>query len=211
MAQAPPQQQPSHARLVAAAVAVLATAMTAEASVKALRALFRSAGIGGAALTAAVTLVMSWIPGLMEGTGPATRWAVRTNDLKRAEFLIAASRRMQAAADAAKSRNEPVRDAVAAALATERRYLAMHAAASDQRVAVASRVDGMAEAHGDLLGWQAVKDARCSPGCRSASGKNFRAGQPPVIEGHPSYPGAVHGATCRCVPVPPFKGAQVLR
>jgi hypothetical protein len=68
----------------------------------------------------------------------------------------------------------------------------------------------MAAVHGNLLGWQATKDPKCTPGCAFSSGKNFRADRPPIVEGHPSYPGAVHGSSCRCVPVAPFKGAKVL-
>jgi hypothetical protein len=177
--------------------------------VAALRALFRSAGIGTAALSAVTALILSWVPDVMEGTGPATHWAVRTNAMRRAQFFVAACRRVQAAAVDARSKGEPVKDAILDAIATERRYLAMHAGACSQRVAAASRVDGMAATYGNLLGWQAVKDPKCSPGCARASGQNFRADRPPIVEGHPSYPGAVH-PSCRCIPVRPFRDAPVL-
>jgi hypothetical protein len=68
----------------------------------------------------------------------------------------------------------------------------------------------MAALHGNLLGWQAMRDAKCTPGCVAASGSNFHADRPPIVEGHPAYPGMVHRATCRCIPVAPFPGARVL-
>jgi hypothetical protein len=167
------------------------------------------AGISYLALAAVAWLVLSWPPDVIEGTGPAQRWAVRTNTFRRAAFFLNACRRVQAAIVAARSHGQPVKAAILAAITAERRFMAQHIEASHQRVAAASRVDGMASMYGDLLGWQAVRDRRCSPGCARASGKNFRADRPPMIEGHPSLPGAVHNH-CRCYPVPPFKGARVL-
>jgi hypothetical protein len=191
-------------------VAALAAYGTAKALSAALRAPFRAAGISAAALSAVAALAVSWPHERLEGTGPAQRWAIRLNYLRRAQFVLSAARRVHAAIVTARSQDEPVRGAVRDALATEKRYLGLHVAASAQRVRAASAVDGMAAIHGNLLGWQAVTDARCTPGCAAASGKNFRADRPPVIEGHRAYPGMVHGATCRCRPVPPFKGAEVL-
>lgn len=211
-AQAPPQQRqqkPTQSQLVAAVIAALASAVTVAALVAALRGLFRAAGIGAAALTAVAGLILSWPQDVMEGTGPATRWAVRTNAMRRAQFFLAACKRVQGAVTEARSHGEPLRAAIADAIAAERRYMAMHIGACSQRITAASRVDGMAAVHGNLLGWQAVKDARCSPGCAKASGKNFRADRPPMIEGHPSYPGAVH-PSCRCIPVRAFRDAPVL-
>lgn len=204
-----PPAAPSDAVLIAAVIAALGTALTAVAVMSALRRLLSAAGVGYLALAACAELVMSWPQDVLEGTGPATRWAVRTNLHRRAAFFLAACRRVQAAVTDARSRREPVRAAVLDAIGTERRYLAMHVTACQQRVTAASRVDGMAAEHGNLLGWLAVKDRRCSPGCSRASGRNFRADHPPVIEGHPSYPGTVHNS-CRCIPVRPFRGAPVL-
>jgi hypothetical protein len=209
---APPQQQapPSDDHLIALTVAALATYWTAQALMSALRAPFKAAGISGQALSAATALVLSWPQEAMEGTGPAQRWAVRANLVRRAGFLLNAGRRVQAALIAARSQNLPARGAIAGALAAEKRYLAQHVAASTGRVAAATAVDGMAAVHGNLLGWQALKDKRCTPGCAAASGRNFRADRPPVVEGYPAYPGTVHGATCRCRPVAPFRGAALL-
>lgn len=214
--QAPPAQQQQAQQpqdddgLIAAIVAALAAYWTVKALSRALRAPFRAAGIGGAALSAVAALVSSWPHDAMEGTGPAQRWAIRANLVRRASFFLNAARRVQRAIVAARSQDQPVMAAIADALTAEKRFMGQHITASAQRVRAAAAVDGMASVHGNLLGWQAVKDARCTPGCAKASGSNFRADRPPVIEGHPAYPGMVHGASCRCIPVPPFKGAEVL-
>lgn len=213
-AQAPPQQPqqqpPGDHDLTAAIIAALGAYFTAEALTRALRAPFKAAGIGGAALAAVASLVASWPHEVMEGTGPATRWAVRANLSRRASFFLHAAKRVQQAVTAARSQGQPLGAAARDALGDERRFMSQHIAASTQRIAAASAVDGMAAMNGNLLGWLAVKDKRCTPGCAWASGKNFRADRPPVIEGHPSLPGAVHGASCRCRPVPPFRDAPVM-
>jgi hypothetical protein len=191
--QQPPQQPPPPpAALIAAVIAALATAVTVTGIVAALGAKLLKAGISYLALAAVAWLILSWPQDVMEGTGPATRWAVKTNLLRRAIFFLHACRRVQAAVAAARSRNQPVKPAIRAAIAVEQRYQRQQVAASQGRIRAASAVDGMAGTYGNLLGWQAVRDSRCSPGCRKASGSNFRADQPPVIEGSPSYPGAVH-------------------
>lgn len=201
----PPPRVPSQAQLIAAVIAATASAVTAAAIVGALRALFRLAGIGTAALSAVAHLFLSWPADVMEGTGPATRWAVRTNALRRAQFFLAACRRVQASVTAARSANEPLKDAILSALAAEKRYMAQMIAMAHQRIRATSAVDGMAAVHGDLLGWNAVKDPRCTPECRAADHKNFRADRPPLI----GYPGAAHPG-CRCFPSAPFRDAPVL-
>jgi hypothetical protein len=162
-------------------------------------------GISRAVLAAVAWLVLSWPADVMEGTGPATRWAVRTNSLRRARFFLAACKRVQAAVTGARSRNEPVIAAIQAAIAAERRYMGQQIAAAHQRIAAATAVDGMAATHGSLLGWNAVTDPRCTPECKAANRKNFNAERPPAI----GYPGTTH-PNCRCYPSKPFKGAPVL-
>jgi hypothetical protein len=211
--QAPQQQQDdtaADAALIALIVAALAAYGTAQALTGALKAPFKAAGISGAALSAIAALAVSAPQDAVKGTGPASRWALRNNLLRRAQFVLAASRRVQQAVKAARSQNEPAMTAIRDALATEKQYLGQHIAASEGRVDAASSVDSAAAKHGKLLGWQATKDKRCTPGCAAASGSNFKADRPPIVEGHPAFPGMVHGATCRCIPVAPFKGAKVL-
>jgi hypothetical protein len=206
--QPPPPPPDDH--LIALIVAALAAYGTAKALTGALRAPFKAAGVSGAALSAVAALFSSGPGEAVKATGPASRWTARQNLARRAAFFLAAARRVQQAVKAARSKDEPAMSAIRDALATEKRYLGLHVAASAQRVAAAAAVDGMAARHGNLLGWQAKLDPRCSPGCAAASGRNFRADRPPVIEGHPAFPGAVHGSSCRCRPVAPFKGAEVL-
>lgn len=209
----PPQQQQNDDddnHLVALIVAALAVYWTTDALTRALRAPFKAAGISGTALSGVASLIASWPHEVMEGTGPAQRWAVKANLLRRAQFFLAAAKRTQQAIVAARSQDEPVIAAIRDALTTEKRFMGQHIAASTGRIQAASAVDGAASTYGPLLGWQAVKDKRCTPGCANASGKNFRADRPPIVEGHPAFPGMVHGATCRCIPVAPFKGAKVL-
>ena len=211
--QSPPpqqaQQQPSDDHLIALIVTALGAYMLAGGLVRALRAPFKAAGISGAALAAVATLVVSWPHDVLEGTGPAQRWAIRQNVLRRAAFFLSAARRVQAAIVAARSQNQPVMQAIRDAVTAEKRFMGQHIQASGQRVRAASAVDGMAGTHGGLLGWKTFLDARTSPGCRQANGANFRVDDPPVIEGSPSFPGAVHPG-CRCMPVKPYRGAAVL-
>lgn len=208
--QPPPKPPPTQAQLIAAILAALAVAVTAAGLAAALGTLFLAAGIRRPALKAAAALMLSWPQSALEGTGPAQRWAVRTNAVRRAQFFLAASRRVQAAADRARSRNEHIGAAIAKALKAEWRYQSAMIAMTQKRVSAASAVDGMAAASGNLLGWQAILDARTSPGCAKANGCNFYADRPPpVVEGRPSLPGCAHPA-CRCIPVRAFKDAALL-
>jgi hypothetical protein len=209
--QAQPQQQdaPSDTALIAAIIAAFLAAHTVSAIVARLRSQFARAGIGTTALKVTVTLVLSMPQQPMEGTGPATRWAVGQNTLRRAAFTLASVRRIQAAADDARAHGQPVIDAIQTAVARERTYFKQHVAASQKRVAATSAVDGMASLHGNLLGWRTVRDKNVTAGCLSANGKNWRVDDPPIVEGQPSFPGTVH-ALCRCRPTPPRRGAPVM-
>lgn len=201
----PPQQQDDDNHLVALIVAALAVYWTTETLTRALRAPFKAAGISGAALSGVASLIASWPHEVMEGTGPAQRWAVKANLLRRAQFFLAAAKRTQQAIVAARSQDEPVIAAIRDALTTEKRYLAAHVAASQQRISAASAIDGMAAIHGNLLGWNAVIDSRCTPECKAADGKSFYADRPPKI----GFPGTTH-PHCRCFPGPARPGAPIL-
>src|ERR1035441_8646946 len=116
--QSPPPQQaqqqpppPADDHLIALIVAALGAYMLAGGLVRVLRAPFKAAGISGAALAAAAALVSSWPHDVLEGTGPAQRWAIRQNYLRRASFFLNAARRVQAAIVAARSQNQPVMQA----------------------------------------------------------------------------------------------------
>lgn len=171
---------------------------------------FAAIGITALALRLAAGVVLSWPQDVLEGTGPAQRFAVRQNLTRRAQFLVAAAKRVQQAITAARSAGEPPTPAAEAAARAEGRNLALHVQASQNRMAAAARTDGAATMHGNLLGWNSVSDARTSPGCRKANGKNFYADRPPLIEGAPSFPGSAHPA-CRCWPSAPHRDAATLR
>jgi SPP1 gp7 family putative phage head morphogenesis protein len=200
-----PPPPPPDAHLIALIVAALAAYGTAKALTGALKAPFKAAGISAAILSAVAALFASGPGEAVKGTGPAQRFTTRQNLLRRAQFFLAAARRVQQAVKAARSKDEPAMTAIRDALATEKRYLGLHVEASVQRVAAAAAVDGMAAKHGNLLSWNAVLDPRCTPECRAANGKSFHADRPPAI----GYPGATH-PNCRCYPGPPRPGAELL-
>jgi hypothetical protein len=215
--QPPPQPPPATpppapllpAQLIAAIISALGAALTAAQLVRLLAKIMALAGIGLLALRAVAVLLMSWPPDVLEGTGPAQRHAIRTNTTRRAQFMLSACKRVQAAIVAARSQGTPVLDAIRKAMALEQRWLALHVQMSTRRIRAACAVDGLAETYGNLLGWNAIIDAATTPGCRLANGQNFRADRPPYIEGSPSLPGAVH-EKCRCWASAAHKGAPIL-
>src|ERR1039458_5784684 len=172
-AQQPPPAQPAPpppappltpAQLIAVIIAALTAAVTVAELVTALRIVMKAVGVGVIALSAVAALVLSWPHDVLEGTGPASRWAIRTNLLRRAQFFLSACQRVQQAIVAARSKNQPVMDAVRAAITAEQRYMSQMIAMAQRRVSAASAVDGAASTYGDLLGWNAVIDAATTYG-----------------------------------------------
>lgn len=209
-AQATPSQAQRDAQLAAAVVAAFVAYMTADGIFAALRVPFRRAGIKDAALRGAIEVVMFFPMDPMEGTGDAGRRVITMNLARRVQFFIASARRMQQGISQAISEGRPSASVIRDLISAERRYFGQHVEANQGRIAAASRVDGMAWRYGPVLGWKAVRDSHTTAGCLAADGKNFRVDRPPVIEGHPAYPGMVHGTTCRCIPVPPYEGAPLI-
>jgi hypothetical protein len=153
----------------------------------------------------AIQQVMNWPPTPVSGIGTASTAIIRSNDDSRAAYLAASLWRIRKAQIEARSRNA---DPDAAAIDTarqEQNYQAQHVRATALRLQAAGRVDGAAMTYGDLLGWYSTPDRNCTPECRDADGKNFRASRPPLI----GYPGTTH-ANCRCAPGKPFAGAPEL-
>lgn len=119
-------------------------------------------------------------------------------------YCVAAAERLAGAGEDQK--------ALDAAEANERRYWALHLAAEERRMRAAAgqdmaallNVDRTKETKG-LLGWRAILDARTTPECRDAAGKNFKADRMPII----GWPGSVH-IGCRCSAGPPVPGAPML-
>jgi len=191
-------------------VAVIATALVGAASAVAALALLSTSALvawktSRAAMRAALEIVMAMPPEQTGVTGSATISASRTNLIRRAQFALAAARRLTRDMVEARSRGEGLKQALAAGMARERRYFSQHRDAIWQRAQAAQQVDMAAWSYGDLLGWNTVLDARTSADCRAANGKNFYASSVPLI----GYPGSVH-PHCRCYPGPPRIGARML-
>jgi hypothetical protein len=220
----PPQQQPSQppppqqdgalddTALAVAIAALLAGLTVAGAYVTSvagmlalLKARFALSAAALQALGAVLTMVTEHPPPLTGVIGEASRQTARMNTARRAQYVIAASKRVLGAAREARAKGEPVMAAIADQLARERRFYAQHQAAMRNRANAAAETDKAAAKYGNLLGWLAKKDDRTSPECYAASGKNYYASHMPDI----GFPGAVH-PSCRCRPVAAWPGAKLL-
>lgn len=213
--QPPPQQQDDALDDTALAVAIAAllagTAVTAAYAgsvtgmLALLKARFALSSAALQALGAVLSMVTEQPPAVSGGTGPAASATSRVNAARRAQYVIAASKRVLGAAREARAKGGSVPGAIAEALATERRYYLMHLAAMKNRVNAAAMTDKAAARYGKLLGWNAVLDGHTSPECRAADGWNYLASRMPDI----GYPGGVHDA-CRCSPSAPHPGGKLL-
>jgi hypothetical protein len=208
--QQPPPEPQQDAAADAAAVTAIATALVGAASALAALALLGGSAlvtwkVSRGAMRAALEVVMAMPPEQTGVAGSATMNASRTNLIRRAQFALAAARRLTKDMIEARSRGESTLKALAAGMARERRYFGMHRDAIWQRAQAAMQVDMAAWTWGDMLGWNTVLDSRTSADCRAANGANFRASSVPLI----GYPGSVH-PHCRCYAGPPRIGARML-
>lgn len=119
------------------------------------------------------------------GSNHATGEVLRLENTFRAEYVYAATRRLQGLTGQARMD----------AIERERTYFDQHMAAARKRQITAAAVDKARNRYGDELGWYAKMDSLTSDECRAANGKNFSASRMPAI----GYPGAVH-PSCRCKP-----------
>lgn len=200
----PPGQQPppppqddglGDTALVVAIAALLAGAAVTAAYVTSvagmlavLKARFALSAAALQALGAVLTLVTEHPTPLTGIIGPASAQTSRMNAARRAQYVIAASKRVLGAAREARAKGLPVRDAVRAQLERERRFYELHQAAMWNRARAAGQTDMAAAEYGDLLGWNTVIDDHTSLECKVANGKNYRASRMPKI----GFPGAVH-------------------
>lgn len=206
--QPPPSAAQEEAALAAATAEVLATGAVlggVSAATAALAASFLRFGIPEPALRGAIAVVLSFPPETFGVSGPATTSMVRINLARRAQYVIAAARRITTALRDARSRNEDMAAALADAIDRERRYYAQHLEASWKRAQAAARVDSSAMLYGPLLGWYSLLDRSTTADCRHADGRNFIAAVMPAI----GYPGMVH-PQCRCLPGPPHPAGAIL-
>lgn len=203
--QAPPQGQPSPPQqqddgLDDTALAVAVAALLAQLTVTAaygtsialllalLRARFRLSSAAWQALGAVLALVVESPHPVTGVIGPASEQVSRMNAARRAQYVIAASKRVLGAAREERAKGTPVKDAVAGQLERERRFFEQHQAAMWNRTRAAGQVDVEASVHGRLLSWNTVLDDRTSAECRAADRKNFYADRMPDI----GWPGGVH-------------------
>ena len=201
----PPVTAAQQALLATGVAAALVIGTTAPDVTSSVAVRFAAQGISRRALATAIGVVMAMPPEAAGFHGPATATAARTNLVRRAQFVVAAARRLQGDITGAISRREPVVTALLRGAQRERRYYGQHLQAMWNRASAAAQVDSEAMTHGDLLGWYTVLDSHTSPECRAADRHNFRASQMPLI----GYPGAVH-PHCRCRPGPPVPGAPMV-
>jgi hypothetical protein len=217
--QPPPPSGLDDAALAVAVAAVLAgvggPALTAAATVAALKVRFALTAAAVSALGAVLNVVMTHPHPVTGIIGPASARTSRMNTARRAQYVIAASKRVIGAARDARAKGGPdgaaaryaVGAAVAAQLATERRFFEQHQAAMWARATAAGQIDMEAAVHGDLLGWYARRgDGRTTPDCRKADRHNFYASHPPDI----GLPGIGPHVGCRCEAGPPWPGGKLL-
>lgn len=204
--QQPDLDDPALAIAVAAILAgVGGPALTAAAAVASLKVRFVLTAAALSALGAVLNVVMQHPPPVTGVIGAASEQTSRMNAARRAQYVIAAAKRVMGAARDARAKGEPVIGAVRGQLATEQRYYSQHQAAMWSRARAAGQTDMAAAEHGDFLGWNTILDSRASAECRAADGWNYYASSMPDI----GYPGAVH-PRCRCFPSSPHPGGRVL-
>jgi hypothetical protein len=185
--------------------ALLLTAASAALVIAALRVRFALSNAAWQAMGAVLSQVMQSPPPVTGVIGPASEQTARANAARRAQYVLAATRRVAVARADARSKGQDVGAATRDALATEQRYYSQHLAAMWNRASAAGKTDMAALEHGNLLGWLAVKSDRTTPECAAASGRNFYASRMPDI----GFPGTVH-PNCKCVPVAPWPGGKLL-
>jgi len=214
--QPPPQQQQDDglddAALAVAVAALLAgsaafaVAGGAAAILTALRKRFALSSAASQALGSVLTMVTAYPPPLTGIIGAASAQTARMNAARRAQYVIAASKRVLGAAREARAKGEPVGAAVRAQLERERKFYTMHQQAMWNRATAAGRIDMEAAVHGNLLGWNAVHSKTTTPDCRKADGRNFYVDPPPYI----GLPGIGPHNGCRCYPSAPHRGGKLL-
>lgn len=216
-AQQPPPQQDAALddTALAVAVAALLAQLTVTAAygtsiavlLAALKLRFKLSHAAWQALGAVLTLVTEHPHPVTGVIGPASAQVSRMNAARRAQYVMAASKRVLGAAREARAHGTSVKDAVAGQLARERRFFEQHQAAMWFRAAAAGKIDMAVAVHGDLLGWYAVRgDGRTTPDCKAADKHNFYVSRPPDI----GLPGIGPHFGCRCEPGPPWPGGKLL-
>jgi hypothetical protein len=199
---------PAIAIAVAAVLAgTLGPGVTVAATVAALKVRFALTAAAVTALGAVLNVVLEHPPPVTGVIGAASEQTSRMNAARRAQYVIAAAKRVMVAVVEARSKGEPIGAAIRAQLAKEQRFYSMHQQAMWNRAAAAGKIDMEAATHGNLLGWYARRnDGRTTPECQAADRHNFYVTRPPNI----GLPGIGPHAGCRCEPGPPWPGGKLL-
>lgn len=187
----PPKKTYSDEQLVAFIAAALAMKATPQATAGQLAV---AMGIPAGTVLIALSLAMGRgvpLPGTLSVSQTALAETDKLEAYFRANFILASARRINDKLN----RGIPRR----IVLQQEQTFYNQHLEAARVRRKAAKSVDSAAARYGVTLGWHATLDARTSPECRAAHGKNFDALKRPEI----GYPGSVH-ASCRCKPGRPF-------
>lgn len=203
--QAATQAQRVAQQLALRVAGVLASNLAAQLAKQLIAEILGAAALELLALAIAFSLLERSPAPVLEGVGEAQRQTIRINSLRRAAYLVAATKRIEAELAVARAKGRSLEQAAQAAKVTEERYFAQHYAASSQRMSAASKIDALRERYGDTLGWRAKLDSHTTPECAAANGKNFSALRPPAI----GWPGFAH-VRCRCYPTKPFRNGEIL-
>lgn len=212
-AEHPAEPTPDQSNLAADVAALLLVGAAVSLTAAAIAALLRRRGKRVTVQTVTVALNLAMRTSArprMRGSEPVVRAQRSMEAFYRAAYVTNAAQRLQAAVDdaVAQAPAEEARqvsaDALRAAVARERAYLAAHERARVRRMDAAEDVAAAADLWGPILGWYTHRDDRTTAECVAADGTNFRAAFPPVI----GWPGTLHGGTCRCRPGPPHPGGR---
>lgn len=190
----PRQSQSDHdeAVLIALVLLLLSGLSFAELGRRAMN-LLATAGIAAGATAAVLSLIGAGgvvFTAIPEKVGPAESFIRRTTVTRRARYILAATKRLQAG-------GSPT---------AERALYRAHLAAEEKRAEAGRRVDEAAARFGPTLGWDSVRDSRTTRECAHAHGSNFSALVPPLI----GWPGTLHGGNCRCRAVTPWPDGKTL-
>jgi hypothetical protein len=211
--QQPPPPPPADLDDPAIAIAVAAVlagaggpAITVAATVAALKVRFALTAAAVTALGAVLNVVMEHPPPVTGVIGAASEQTSRMNAARRAQYVIAAAKRVMGAVVEARSKGLPVGAAIRAQLARERKFYEQHQQAMWNRAKAAGQIDMEAATHGGLLGWYAKRDKSTTPECAKADRHNFYVSPPPKI----GLPGIGPHFGCRCEAGPPWPGGKLL-
>jgi len=142
--------------------------------------------------------------------GTAAAQVAQMEPEMRARYLIAAARRITKDLRTIVPTGPGEKPRTAAerlvdAIRRERRYWRQHVDAQRNRRQAAHAVDQATQASPHWQ-WVTAGDSRVEADCRRFAGRTFTIATPPMLHGHPVWPGAVH-PHCRCRAISTFDPA----